>query len=168
SSSDLINAVWQGGEQNEDDIGNTHGLEPGMWATMQAVEGSLGLNLDYWASVDMAGFEDVVDALGAVKIDVERPIPMGGGTSMSGVKNEVYVWHSPRPQTLQRQHALWHVRSREGRHTSDRMCPQQRMLMTTRDQIDADEIATAYPKPANSATRNLPTSIPQNESPAFI
>ena len=50
---------------------------------MQAVEGSLGLKLDYWSSVDMAGFEDVVDAIGGVKIDVERPIPMGGGKSMS-------------------------------------------------------------------------------------
>lgn len=63
-----------------------------MFTTMQAVEGSLGLNLDYWAAVDMAGFEDVVDAIGGVKIDVERPIPMGGGKSMSGVANEVYGW----------------------------------------------------------------------------
>ena len=93
-SEDLINAVWQWGEQNPDQIGNRHGLEPGMWTTMQAVEGSLGLKLDHWAAVDMAGIEDV-DAIGGVKIDVERPIPMGGGTSLSGVKNEVYGWPIP-------------------------------------------------------------------------
>ncbi|WP_342589863.1 LCP family protein [Brevibacterium permense] len=168
SSQDLINAVWQWGEQNPDQIGNAHGLEPGMWTTMQAVEGSLGLNLDYWASVDMAGFEDVVDAIGGVKIDVERPIPMGGGKSMSGVKNEVYGWVDPGPQTLKGKDALWYVRSREGSDNYDRMCRQQRMLKTTLEQIDPQEIATAYPKLANSATRNIATSIPQNEIPAFI
>ena len=168
SSEDLINAVWQWGEQNPDQIGNAHGLEPGMWTTMQAVEGSLGLKLDYWASVDMAGFEDVVDAIGGVKIDVERPIPMGGGKSMSGVKNEVYGWVDPGPQTLKGKDALWYVRSREGSDNYDRMCRQQRMLKTTLEQVDPQEIATAYPKLANSATRNIATSIPQNEIPAFI
>jgi LCP family protein required for cell wall assembly len=168
SSEDLINAVWQWGDQNQDKIGNVHGLEPGMWATMQAVEGSLGLNLDYWASVDMAGFEDVVDAIGGVKIDVERPIPMGGGKSLSGVPNKVYGWVDPGPQTLKGKDALWYVRSREGSDNYDRMCRQQRMLKTTLEQIDPQEIATAYPKLANSATRNIATSIPQNEIPAFI
>ncbi|UVI35649.1 LCP family protein [Brevibacterium spongiae] len=168
SSEDLINAVWQWGEQNPDQIGNAHGLEPGMWTTMQAVEGSLGLKLDYWAAVDMAGFEDVVDAIGGVKIDVERPIPMGGGKSMSGVKNEVYGWVDPGPQTLKGKDALWYVRSREGSDNYDRMCRQQRMLKTTLEQVDPQEIASAYPKLANSATRNIATSIPQNEIPAFI
>lgn len=168
SSVDLINSVWQWGEQNKDDIGNTHGLEPGMFATMQAVEGSLGLNLDYWASVDMGGFEDVVDAIGGVKIDVERPIPMGGGKSMSGAANEVYGWVDPGPQTLKGKDALWYVRSREGSDNYDRMCRQQRMIKTTLDQVNPRELATAYPKLANSATKNIATSIPQNEVPAFI
>lgn len=168
SSVDLINSVWQWGEENKDDIGNTHGLEPGMFATMQAVEGSLGLNLDYWASVDMGGFEDVVDAIGGVKIDVERPIPMGGGKSMSGAANEVYGWVDPGPQTLKGKDALWYVRSREGSDNYDRMCRQQRMIKTTLDQVNPRELATAYPKLANSATKNIATSIPQNEVPAFI
>ncbi|MCF2586841.1 LCP family protein [Brevibacterium sp. UCMA 11752] len=168
SSVDLINSVWQWGEQNKDDIGNPHGLEPGMFATMQAVEGSLGLNLDYWASVDMGGFEDVVDAIDGVKIDVERPIPMGGGKSMSGAANEVYGWVDPGPQTLRGKDALWYVRSREGSDNYDRMCRQQRMIKTTLDQVDPRELATAYPKLANSATKNIATSIPQNEVPAFI
>ena len=168
SSVDLINSVWQWGEQNKDVVGDTHGLEPGMAATMQAVQGSLGLKLDYWASVDMAGFQDVVDAIGGVKIDVERPIPMGGGKSMNGVPNKIYGWVDPGPQTLKGKDALWYVRSREGSDNYDRMCRQQRMIKTTLDQIDPRELATAYPKLANSASRNIATSIPQNEVPAFI
>lgn len=42
------------------------------------------------------------------------------------------------------------------------------MIKTTLDQIDPRELATAYPKLANSATQNIATSIPQNEVPAFI
>ena len=168
SSVDLINSVWQWGEQNKDAVGDTHGLEPGLVATMQAVQGSLGLNLDYWASVDMAGFQDVVDAIGGVKIDVERPIPMGGGKSLSGAPNEIYGWVDPGEQVLKGKDALWYVRSREGSDNYDRMCRQQRMIKTTLDQIDPRELATAYPKLANSATQNIATSIPQNEVPAFI
>ncbi|WP_344251595.1 MULTISPECIES: LCP family glycopolymer transferase [Brevibacterium] len=168
SSVDLINAVWQWGEENPDAVGETNGLEPGMTATMAAVEGSLGLNLDYWASVDMAGFEDVVDAIGGVNIDVERPIPMGGGKSMSGVPNKVFGWIDPGPQNLKGKKALWYVRSREGSDNYDRMCRQQRMLKTTLEQIDPQELAAAYPKLAGSATKNIATSIPQNEIPAFI
>lgn len=168
SSQDLINAVWQWGEQNPDAVGDTHGLEPGMTATMAAVEGSLGLKLDYWASVDMAGFEDVVDAIGGVNIDVERPIPMGGGKSMSGVPNQVFGWIDPGQQNLKGKKALWYVRSREGSDNYDRMCRQQRMLKTTLEQIDPQELAAAYPKLAGSATKNIATSIPQNEIPAFI
>lgn len=168
SSEDLINAVWQWGDENPESVGDTKGLEPGMTATMAAVEGSLGLKLDYWASVDMAGFEDVVDAIGGVNIDVERPIPMGGGKSMAGVPNKVFGWIDPGPQNLKGKKALWYVRSREGSDNYDRMCRQQRMLKTTLEQIDPQELAAVYPKLAGSATKNIATSIPQNEIPAFI
>lgn len=168
SSVDLINSVWDWAEDNKDSVGPTDGLEPGMTATMQAVEGSLGLKLDYWASVDMAGFEDVVDAIGGVKIDVERPIPMGGGKSLSGASNRIFGWIDPGEQTLKGKKALWYVRSREGSDNYDRMCRQQRMLKTTLEQVDPQEIAIAYPKLASSASKNIATSVPQNEIPAFI
>ncbi|WP_309132683.1 LCP family protein [Brevibacterium sp.] len=168
SSVDLINSVWEWAEANPDAVGPTDGLDPGMVATMQAVQGSLGLDLDYWASVDMAGFEDVVDAIGGVDIDVERPIPMGGGKSINGMPNKVNGWIDPGQQTLKGKKALWYVRSRQGADNYDRMCRQQRMIKTTIDQIDPQELAVAYPKLANSATKNIATSIPQNEIPAFI
>ncbi|WP_236862516.1 LCP family protein [Brevibacterium daeguense] len=165
----MINAVWTWAEQNPDQVGDTGGLEPGMFATMQAVEGSLGLQLDYFASVDMEGFEDVVDAIGGVDIVVERPIPMGGGTNLNtGMKNKIHGWIDPGPQTLDGYEALWYVRSREGSDNYDRMCRQQRMIKTTLDQVDPQEIAMAYPKLAGSAGKNVATDIPQHEVPAFV
>jgi LCP family protein required for cell wall assembly len=166
----LINAVWTWAEQNPEAVGETEeGLEVGMYATMQAVEGSLGLELDYHSSVDMEGFEDVVDAIGGVKIDVERPIPMGGGTNMNtGLKNPIKGWIDPGEQVLQGKKALWYVRSRDGADNYDRMCRQQRMLKTTLDQVNPQELAAAYPKLAGSAERNIQTDIAQNAVPAFV
>lgn len=166
----LINAVWTWAEQNADDVGEVPPeLDVGMEATMQAVEGSLGLPLDYYASVDMQGFEDVVDAIGGVKIDVERPIPMGGGTNLNtGLKNPIHGWIDPGEQTLTGAQALWYVRSRDGSDNYDRMCRQQRMLKLTIDQVNPQELAIAYPKLAGSAGRNILTDIAQSEVSAFV
>ena len=166
----MINAVWTWAEEYPDEVGDVpEDLDPGMEATMQAVEGSLGLSLDYYASVDMQGFEDVVDAIGGVKIDVERPIPMGGGTNLNtGMKNQIYGWIDPGEQKLSGQKALWYVRSRDGSDNYDRMCRQQRMIKLTLDQVNPQELAIAYPKLAGSAGRNILTDIPQSEVSAFV
>lgn len=169
SEESLINAVWTWAESEPEAVGDPGDMELGMYATMQAVEGSLGLKMDNWASVDMQGFEDVVDAVGGVKIDVERPIPMGGGTNMNtGAKNRVFGWIDPGEQVLTGKKALWYVRSREGADNYDRMCRQQRMLKTTLEQVNPREIALAYPKLAGSAERNVATDIPQRELNAFV
>ncbi|MCI2266110.1 LCP family protein [Sediminivirga luteola] len=165
----MINAVWTWAEGEPQAVDNPAALEPGMWATMQAVEGSLGLELDYYGAVNMKGFEDLVDSIGGVRINVERPIPMGGGTNQNtGTKYPIFNWIDPGEQVLDGYEALWYVRSREGADNYDRMCRQQRMLKTTLDQVDPHEVAMAYPRLAGSATRNIQTDIPQNEVGAFV
>lgn len=165
----LINAVWQYATDNPDDVGDPGGLETGMFATMQAVEGSLGLKLDYWASVDMQGFRDLVDAMGGIKIDVERPIPMGGGSDQyTGAKNEIFDWIDPGEQRLDGFQALWYVRSRDGADNYDRMCRQQRMIKTTLDQVNPSELALKFPQLANSSTKNIATDINKTELGGFV
>ena len=142
---------------------------PGLIATMQAVEGSLGVNLDYYAIVNMQGFQDVIAALGGVTLDVERPIPMGGGHDQyTGTKNEVFGWIDPGVQKLKGKKALWYVRSREGSDNYDRMCRQQRLLKATLDQLNPRTLTMAYPELAESAKDNVRTNIPQSRVPAFI
>lgn len=165
----LINSVWSWAEDNPESVGDPHGLETGMWATMQAVEGSLGINLDYWASVDMQGFRDLVNAMGGVKIDVERPIPMGGGQNQhTGAKNRIFGWIDPGEQTLTGMQALWYVRSRDGSDNYDRMCRQQRMLKTTLEQVNPSELALKFPQLANSSTKNVATDVNQKELGGFV
>lgn len=165
----MINAVWTWSSENPDVVGDPKGLEVGMYATMQAVEGSLGLTLDYWAAVDMQGYRDLVNAMGGINIDVERPIPMGGGEDQyTHAKNKIFGWIDPGPQQLDGLKALWYVRSRDGADNYDRMCRQQRMLKTTLDQVNPAELALKFPQLANSSTRNVTTDINQSELGAFV
>lgn len=165
---DLINAVWDWAENSPESVGDTHGLEPGMFATIQAVEASLGLKLDYWTAVNMQGFTDLITTMGGVELDVERPIPMGGGTNQNtGGKNQIFGWIDPGPQRLEGKKALWYTRSRDGADNYDRMCRQQRFLKAALDQLSPQEMALKYPKLAASASNNIRTDIPLSDLNAF-
>ena len=52
---------------------------PGAQATKEAIEGGTGLKINYWALIDLKGFEALVDAVGGITIDVYRDVPIGGG-----------------------------------------------------------------------------------------
>ena len=52
---------------------------PGAQATKEAIEGATGLKINYWALVDLKGFEALVNAVGGITLDVNRDIPIGGG-----------------------------------------------------------------------------------------
>lgn len=165
---DLINAVWDWAENSPESVGDTHGLEPGMFATIQAVEASLGLKTDYWTAVNMQGFSDLITTMGGVELDVERPIPMGGGTNQNtGAKNQIFDWIDPGPQRLEGKKALWYTRSRDGADNYDRMCRQQRFLKAALEQLSPQELALKYPKLAESASNNIRTDIPLSDLSAF-
>lgn len=165
---DLINAVWDWAENSPESVGDPHGLEPGMFATIQAVEASLGLKLDYWTAVNMQGFSDLITTMGGVELDVERPIPMGGGTNQhTGGKNQIFGWIDPGPQRLEGKKALWYTRSRDGADNYDRMCRQQRFLKAALEQLSPQEMALKYPQLAASASDNIRTDIPLSDLSAF-
>ncbi|WP_151952950.1 LCP family protein [Brevibacterium sp. Marseille-P9724] len=167
-SEDLINAVWDWAESSPEAVGDTHGLEPGMFATIQAVEASLGLKTDYWTAVNMKGFSDLITTMGGVELDVERPIPMGGGTNQTtGAKNQIFGWIDPGPQHLEGKKALWYTRSRDGADNYDRMCRQQRFLKAALEQMSPQEMTLKYPKLAANASDNIRTDIPLSDLSAF-
>jgi LCP family protein required for cell wall assembly len=62
-----INAAYPFGEANDDEI-------PGGGPTLaaQTVEYNFGIRIDYFAEVDIAGMERIIDILGGVMVDVER------------------------------------------------------------------------------------------------
>ncbi|HYH35388.1 MAG TPA: LCP family protein, partial [Nocardioides sp.] len=81
---------------------------PGIDATVMAVEGITGLEISYWAMVNLEGFKDLVDAVGGVTLNVRQPIPVG-------LPHEDYFRYiQPGTRTLNGVDTLWFARAREG------------------------------------------------------
>ena len=57
---------------------------PGVDATVMAVEGITGLEINYWAMVNLEGFKDLVDAVGGVTLNVRD-------RSRSGCRHDVLL-----------------------------------------------------------------------------
>lgn len=156
----LINAVWTWAEDRPDLFPNDP--EPGLTATQWAVEETLGLEMDYYAMVNLQGFEDLVDALGGVDMVVERRIPIGGGAAA------VDGYIEPGQQKLDGFHALWYARSREGSNDFNRMCRQQRMVRAVTEEADPTTLALSIPRLVNATEENIVTDIPVGNLDAFV
>ena len=156
----LINAVWAWAEEHPDLFPGDP--EPGLTATRWAVEETLGISTDYYAMVNLQGFEDLVNALGGVDLVVERRIPIGGGAS------EVEGYIEPGEQKLDGFHALWYARSREGSDDFNRMCRQQRIVRAVSEEADPTSLALSIPRLVTATEENIQTDIPVGNVDAFV
>ncbi len=152
----LLNAIWTWAEQRKDLFPGDP--QPGLTATRQAVSATLGLSVDYYALVNLRGFQDVVNAMGGVEINVERPLPIG--------RSDRYV--QPGRRVLNGYDALWYARSRRDSSDYDRMRRQRCLIGAAIDQADPVKLALAFPQLAASAQRNVETDIPSSHLDAFV
>ncbi|GAB2681825.1 LCP family protein [Thalassiella azotivora] len=155
-----LNAVWTWADANPDLYPGVD--EPGLTATQQVVSEILGLQIDYYAMVNMAGFEDVVDALGGLEITVARRVPIG----ITGQRP--VGWIEPGRRVLNGHDALWFARSRADSSNYARMKRQQCVIAAAAEQIDPVALARAFPRLAASAERNVRTDIPADHLDAFV
>lgn len=156
----LINAVWAWAEANAQLFpGDPH---PGLTATQHAVSEVLGLNLDYYALVNLQGFVDLVNSMGGVKINVERRLPIG----ITGEKPTGYI--QPGERVLNGHDALWYARSRADSTDYERMRRQRCVIGAVIEQADPVSLALAFPQLAASAEQNVETNIQGSELDAFV
>lgn len=135
--------------------------DPGMTATREAVEALSGLDIQYYALVDLNGFRSLIDSLGGLEITVMRRTPIGGGTSpISG-----YI--EPGTQRLDGYHALWYARSREGSSNYERMARQRCVMSAMVDQVDPRTLALRFGDIAAASTGVLRTDIPTSDLGVF-
>jgi anionic cell wall polymer biosynthesis LytR-Cps2A-Psr (LCP) family protein len=75
--------------------------DPGALAVEQAVAQTLGIPVHYYALVNLAGFQQVVDALGGITLRVGERLPIGGGQNLvTGHKNPIVGYIEPGLQKL--------------------------------------------------------------------
>jgi LCP family protein required for cell wall assembly len=134
---------------------------PGVDATIMAIEGITGLRINYWAMVNLQGFKDLVDAVGGVTLNVRQPIPVGGlGDDVTG-----YV--EPGKRKLDGFETLWYARAREGSDDYSRMARQKCVMSAMLGQISPQVAVRNFEKIAKASSAMIQTDLPASELDTF-
>jgi polyisoprenyl-teichoic acid--peptidoglycan teichoic acid transferase len=121
-----INQAFQLGEKDEPALGGGPGL------AMATVEQNFDIKIHYFAQVDFTGFERVVDAMGGITIDVQRPLVDNEYPLSNYGVTRLYI-----PAGLQHMDgrtALMYARSRHADSDLGRNVRQQQVLLAIRQQ----------------------------------
>ena len=134
----------------------------GIDATTMAVEGITGLRINYWAMVNMAGFKQLVDAVGGVTVNVRQPIPIGG------LGDDVTGYIDPGEQKLNGFEALWFARAREGSDDYSRMARQKCVMNAMVKQLSPESVLRNFEDLAAASSEMFSTNLPASEASTFI
>lgn len=135
--------------------------DPGAEAMMDAVSGITGLEVTSYVLVDMAGFEQLIDAMGGITLKVGGRVPIGGGTNaVTGEPNPIEGYIEPGVQKLDGFHALWYARSREGASDYDRQARQRCVQAAMLKQLDPANLLTKFADITAAGEQIVETNLP--------
>jgi polyisoprenyl-teichoic acid--peptidoglycan teichoic acid transferase len=136
--------------------------DPGVEATMEGVEGITGLKINYYAMVNLRGFQKMVDAVGGVTLNVRDRIPIGGiGAPVSG-----YI--QPGKRKLNGFQTLWFARSRESADDYSRMARQKCVMNAMLQQLSPQKVVLKFEKITKASEGLISTDLPLSEVDRFI
>ncbi len=135
---------------------------PGVDATMMAIEGVTGLRINYWAMVNLEGFKSLVDAVGGVELNVRDRIPIGG------LGSDVYDYIEPGKQRLDGFETLWFARAREGSDDYSRMARQKCVMNAMLQQVSPQQALTNFEAIAKASAEMMSTNLPASELDRFM
>ena len=109
---------------------------------MQALKGALGalyqLNIQYYVAVNFQGFQNIIDTLGGVTVDVQLPVTDTADPQPGGRDQNIYIM--PGIQHMTGQQALIYARARHASSDFDRAQRQQRVILSVRQQMDLSSL----------------------------
>jgi LCP family protein required for cell wall assembly len=97
----------------------------------RTVSANFGVPIQYYARVDFHGFEELVDTIGGVMIDVDKPLKDDEYPTEDYGFQRIYF--APGPQLLDGRRALQYARSRHGSNDFSRSRRQQTVLLALRE-----------------------------------
>ena len=156
----LLNAVHTAA-QNRTDL-YPGSKDPGLDATIDAIQGVTQLKINYYVMVNLNGFKGLVNAVGGVTMDVKTRIAMFGHDD--AWKNK-YIEIGK--QKLNGQQALWYARSRVQSDDYTRMGRQKCLMAAMVDQLSPQTVLLNATKIAKSGKELLSTNIPAKELGQF-
>lgn len=157
----LLNAVHTAAENRTDLY--PHSKDPGLDATIEAIQGVTKLKINYYVMVNLNGFKGLVDAVGGVRVDVKTRIAMFGHDD--AYKN-TYI-EPGKNEKLNGQKALWFARSRVQSDDYVRMGRQKCLMAAMLSQLSPQTVLLNATKIARSGKELLSTNIPAKELGQF-
>jgi LCP family protein required for cell wall assembly len=135
---------------------------PGETATTQAIEAVTGLKINYFVLIDLAGFRDLLNAVGGITLDIGKRVPIGGGSSP--IKGYI---EAGKNQHLDGYHALWFARSRAESSDYERMARQKCVMSAMLNQLSPSTVLTKFQGIASASKQVVKTDIPAGELGTF-
>jgi len=135
-------------------------------AVKQAVAGSLGVPVDYYMLVNLQGFRQIVDAMGGVTVNINKPVAIEGDTDR-GIPPVGYLQPGP-DQRLDGYQALWFARGRWGSSDYERMLRQRCMVKALIDEAKPLNLIRRYESLVRAGKEIVRTDIPAELLPAFV
>ena len=161
----LINAIWALAEENKSLFKNNP--NPGLSSIRDVVGEVTGLHVDYSTVIDLAGFSQLVEAMGGVTVNVTERLPMDGHV-VGGVVRDNLGWIEPGVQKLDGVQALWYARSRITTDDFSRQRRQRCLVAALIDQVNPVTMLSKYPDLARVAKDNVSTDLQVSQLPAWV
>lgn len=172
----MLNAIWTEADTYKSNHPNAYPGEPsaGRFETREVIGEVLGLKIDHTVVVDLHGFEQLIDAMGGVTMNVKLGpsgrLPIGGYQSHTDptkvVGNE--GWFKAGVQHLNGHLALWYARARATDSDYYRMQRQRCVIRAVVNQVNPAAMLGKYAQLAAIAKDNIYTDIPAESLSAFV
>ena len=142
----------------EDVLGDTKFLSADIMKI--SVGEALGLDIDYFVTINMDGFKDIINALGGITVNVNYRVPIGGKTDEKVPPSD---WIEPGPnQHLTGRKALWYARGRYGLDDYSRMERQRCVINAVVQQANPQNVLMNFEKIAAAGEKTVITDIPES------
>jgi len=162
---DLLNGVYQF-VTNEPDL-LKGARDRGAQAIKQVTSYILGIPIDYFAMVNLEGFNEFIDAVGGVTVNVTQRLPIGGLLA-DGTRVPPTGYLEPGVRHLSGTDAQWYARSRRDGTDYDRMLRQRCLIGAMVQQVSPLTVLKHF-QDLSSATKKLAeTDIPRSVLPDLI
>jgi LCP family protein required for cell wall assembly len=139
---------------------------PGGVAMKETIGHLLGIDIHYFALVDLVGFVDIIDALGGVTINVQDAIYDGNYPHEDG--GRVVIDIPAGTQLMDGHTALAYARSRVQTDDYNRMGRQRCVLEALAEQADPVALVNELPTIVPAIADSLVTDIPVSDFPDFL
>lgn len=170
----LLNAIWTEADQlRANDPTAFAGSEvPGRDQIRDVISEIVGLEIDHTVIIDLKGFQDLINAMGGVTINVKLAgpngdIPIPYGRELGGGRYSAY-FEKAGEQKLSGYQALWYARTRADGMDDNRQVRQRCVIRAVVEQVNPVTMVAKFPDIAKIAKNNIWTDIPQANLDAFV